>query len=158
MITIKNSKALFVKTWSRVWIFRGTFIKILVQLQHQVWMIIRHYKEFNVGFCGQKRHIFVYSYEQYYVHIVMQNTDIMCTIPKSWIPKLGHQGAICWLEKELFRPTAWLIYFLGIFFFSFFKIESWTFQHMFDLRICETFNSFRQLFFHFSKDSCIYRG
>ena len=20
-------------------------------------------------------------------------------LPKSWIPKLGHQGAICWLEK-----------------------------------------------------------
>ena len=73
----------FVRENMRVWIFRGTFIKILVQLQHQVWMIIRHYKEFNVGFCGQKRRIFVYSYEQYYVHIVMQNTDIMCTIPET---------------------------------------------------------------------------
>ena len=51
-------------------------------------------------------YVFVYSYQQYYVHIVMQNRDIMRTIPKSWIPKLGHQGAICWLEKEVSQPTS----------------------------------------------------
>ena len=61
--------------------------------------------------------------------------ELCCFWQSLWWGKLGRQGAICWLKKEVS-----LVH--GIFFrnktFLFLNIEIWNFQHLFDLLFRET--------------------
>ena len=71
-----------------------------------------------------------------------------------WWGKLGRQGAICWLKKELSMVHGTLNIFFRNKTFLFVKIEIWNFQHLFDLLFHETsqnFSSFRQLLFPVEK-------
>ena len=68
--------------------------------------------------------------------------------------KLGHQGAICRLKKELSMVHGTLNIFFRNKTFLFVKIEIGNFQHLFDLWFRETthnFSSFRQLFLTIDK-------
>ena len=51
---------------------------------------------------------------------------------KIFTHKLHHQGSICWCRKKLFWPNGLCIFFLFV------KIDSWNFQHLFDLEFRET--------------------
>ena len=57
--------------------------------------------------------------------------------------KMGQQSAICWNSFGLFRDYGLNYNFLGIIFFMFFKIESWNFQHLFEISISWTLVKFQ---------------
>ena len=54
-----------------------------------------------------------------------------CLAQSLWWGKLGRQGAICWLKKELSMVHGTLNFFRSKT-FLFVKIDIWNFQHLFD--------------------------
>ena len=70
--------------------------------------------------------------------------------------RVRRQYGICWLNKKLSLVHDTLHIFFRNKSFLFVKIESWNFQHLFDLGFHETlqnFSSFRQHFFMGNKNS-----
>ena len=69
--------------------------------------------------------------------------------------KIRTANSIFWISLGIFRDYGLKICFAGINLFCFFKIESWNFQHLFEIEFRETsqnfnsYGSFRQLLFSF---------
>ena len=78
--------------------------------------------------------------------VALYNMNLVQCAPKPSL-KIRTANAILWISLGIRQK----IYFLGIFFFL--KIKCWNFQHLFEIKFCETsqnFNSFsllRQLLF-----------